>query len=280
MMKKIFSFILTITLLILLVGCGSKGSKTKEDDLYFDYTGIAEVTSIVYTDQDTFDLKEVFKVGNRMSSYNKKIGETTYDDIYFSIYEWGSSDVVTENDDAKINDDLTITRKRLSTVVVTADLKVDVDVSEEERYNRGLHVLTIFFGNDKTFGTWEAPNEYLDLWIENKIKDGETDAKKAVITLEFREDFSYTITITGGYWGDTGYDNKIESKTITGKLFGSCSAGAVRHDDDKQNDTESFTIGMNSYYYGEDDKYTLFTALDLYNKNTYYSIRFLPKEAN
>lgn len=281
-MKKLISFILTITLLFVLTSCGGKNKDNgKQGDLYFDYTGIAETTHIAYTSEETFDLKTVFKVGPKTSSYNdKKIGETTYDDIYFYIYKNFSSDVdVLETDDAKINPDGTITRKRLSTVVVYAALKEEPDVSEEDKYNGGMHILTLFFGNDKTFGTWEAENEYLDVWIQSKIDDGETDAKKATMTLEFRSDFTYTITITEGYFGTT-YDNKLSAKTITGKLYGLVSDGANRYDDGDHNYYD-FTIEMNSYYYMEEEKYSLFTGIKIdENSNTYHNYRFLPKESN
>ena len=277
-MKKIYGFIILIFCLI-LVGCGGK-NKEKKTELYFDDTGIAETTHIAYTKEASFDLKTVFKVGNKTSSYNeKKIGETTYDDIFFYIYEWGSEEYITENEDAKINSDGTVTRKKLSTVVIYAALKNEpTNITEDEKANGGMHILTLFFGNEKTFGTWEGDNTYLDLWIQNKIANGETDAKKATITLEFKEDYTYTITITGGYWGTSSYDYKISSKTIKGKLWGLSSAGAVRHDEDDTNGSYDFFLEMNSYNYGEEEKYTLFTGLKLNNgSNSWSNIRFLPK---
>ena len=279
-MKKIVSLFFIISLTFILFGCGKgekSGKKTKEAKLYFDYTGIAETTHIAFTKEETFDLKTVFKVGNKTSAYNEeKLGVTTYDDIFFYIYSWGSSDYIMENDDAIIDNNGIITRKRLSTVVIYAALKEEPDFTDDQKANGGMHILTLFFGNDQTFGTWEAPNDYLDSWIEDKINDGETDAKKATITFEFRSDFTYTLTITEGYWGNTSVDKKIEANTITGKLYGSSSNGAVRHDDNS-NDSYSFEIGMNKYSLFYDETYTLFTGYSLISGA---NLRFLPKENN
>lgn len=270
-MRRILSIILSITLSFFLFSC-KKETKEKENKLYFDYTGIAETTSIAFTKEESFDLKTVFKVGNKTSSYNeKKLGVTTYDDIYFYMYEWGSNDEPKENDDAKISSDGIITRKRLCTVVVYAALKEEPNISDDEKANGSMHVLTLFFGNDKTFGLWEAPNDYLDIWL----KDGE---KKASITLEFKEDFSYIINISEGYFSSS-LMVKLNSKTITGKLYGWCSSGAVRHDDnDNSNNSYDFKMEMNDYGLSYDLEYTLFTGLNLKEEsNTYYNVRFLPK---
>ncbi len=281
-MKKICSLVFALAFIFLLVGCNDTTTKKKDNKLYFDWTGIAETTHIAYTNQDTFDLKTVFKVGNKTSSYGeKKIGETTYDDIFYYIYSWGSSEYLSENDDAKIDSDGIVTKKRLSTVVIYAALKeVPTDISENEKANEGMHILTLFFGNDKTFGTWEAPNDYLDVWIQDKIDNGETDAKKATITFEFRNDFSYTLTVTSGYWGTNSTDLKLRDDVITGKLYGSSSSGAVRRDDKERNDY-SFSIEMNKYGMSYDEVYTLFTGYRFdYNSNSWNTVRFIPKESS
>lgn len=277
-MKKIIS-IIALALCIVLFGCGKNNNSSKKDDLYFDYTGIAETTHIAYTKENTFDLKTVFKVGNRISSYNeKKIGETTYDDIRFYLYlSYEQSEFPTENEDVSISSDGIVTRKRLCTAVIYAGLKEEPDVSEEEKYNGGMHVLTLFFGNEKTFGTWEAENGYLDSWINHQKENGDPNAKKGTMTLEFREDFTYTITLTEGYWGTMSIDDKIPSKVITGKLQGLCSDGARRYDDGGK--SYPFEIIMNSYHYNEEEKYTLFTGINLDDSNSYFTYRFLPKES-
>ena len=284
-MKKVMSFFFIITFILILTSCG-KGNKdkTKGEKLYFDCTGIAEVSHIAYTSEDTFDLKTIFKVGNRISMYgDKKIGVTTYDDIMFYIYEsYGQSEYQTENDEVKINDDGTVTRKKLCTAVIYAKLKDESEIDPEELDNSSMHILTLFFGNEQTFGTWEAENGYLDIWIEDKIANGETDAKKGTMTLVFNSDFTYTLTVTKGYWGTTSYDGNIEKdEVITGRLVGLCSSGALRYDDNQDDIRYDFIMEMNKYHYGEEEKYTLFTG---YTSNpesrTWSTYRFLPKEAN
>ena len=282
MLKKTLSIVMTFFFIIVLFGCGKKGSKQKEDKLYFDYTGIAEVTNIAYTKEDSFDLKTVFKVGDRISSYNeKKLGTTTYDDVMFYIYEsYGQDEFKTEDENIKINSDGTVTRKKLCTAVIYAKLKVEpTDISEDEKSNENMHILTLFFGNDKTFGTWEAENDYLDIWIEDKKAKGETDAKKGTMTLVFNSDFTYTLTVTKGYWGTSSVDENIEKdEVITGRLVGLCSDGAKRYDDNQDDLRYDFVLEMNSYHYGEEEKYTLFTG---YSNNpssrTYRNYRFLAK---
>ncbi len=275
-MKKILSMVFMFSLAFILFGCGSGNKKTKEDELYFDYTGIAETTHIAFTSEETFDLKTIFKVGDRRSAYDKKIGVTTYDDVLFYI---DSTDFITENSDAKIDDSGIVTKKQLSTVVIYAKLKDESGIKEEDKANGGMHILTLFFGNDKTFGIWEAPNDYLDLWIEDKIENGETDAKKATMVFEFRSDFSYTLTVTEGYWGTSSINNKISSNVITGKLYGSSSSGAVRHDDTEGFSSYDFELVMNDYGLAYDMEYTLFTGYSFDdNPNTWSTVRFLPKE--
>ena len=273
-MKKIFNIILFLSLTIILFGCGSeKGVKTKESKLYFDWTGIAETTHIAYTKDLTFDLKTVFKVGNKTSSYNdKKIGVTTYDDIFYYIYEWGSSEeYLSENEDCKISSDGIVTRKRLSTVVIYAALKEEpANISEDEKANGGMHILTLFFGNDKTFGEWVGDNQYLESWLE----PGE---KLATMTFKFNEDFTYSLTITEGIWSTGSTTKTLENKVITGKLFGSSSAGAVRHDDVEGYTSYDFRIEENDYGLSYDSTYTLFTGYSFENNNSWNTIRFLPK---
>ena len=143
-----------------------------------------------------------------------------------------------------------------------------------------MHVLTLFFGNEKTFGTWEAENSYLDIWIESKIAEGETDAKKGTMTLVFNSDFTYTLTVTKGYWGTSSYDENIPNdEVITGKLVGLCSDGARRYDDNQSDIRYEFIMEMNSYYYQEEEKYTLFTGYTSDpSSRSWRNYRFLPKE--
>ena len=285
-MKKVLSVFLLLCLSIFLVGCGkntgTNKDKTKKSELYFDWTGIAETTHIAFTAEETFDLKTVFKVGDKISAYNKKLGTTTYDDIHFYIYEsYGQMVYPTEDDNIKISSDGIVTRKKLCTAVIYAGLKEDVyNISDDDKANENMHVLTLYFGNDKTFGTWEAENSYLDIWIQNKIENGETDAKKGTMTLVLNSDFTYTLTVTKGYWGTSSIDEKLEKdEVITGKLVGLCSSGAMRYDDNQSEIRYDFVFEMNSYYYGEEEKYTLFTG---YTSNpesrTWSTYRFLPKE--
>ena len=70
-MKKEFTLFFLFSLAFILVGCKSK-NKGKDDELYFDDTGIAEVTHIVFTTESSCELKDVFKVGDKRSSYNDK----------------------------------------------------------------------------------------------------------------------------------------------------------------------------------------------------------------
>ena len=277
-MKK-FIFIIVALLSLILVGCGKKSEKSTSDKLYFDYTGIAEVKNIAYTKESSFDLKTIFKVGTKTSALNnKKLGETTYDDIYYYIYDYtNSNNDTTENDDVKINSNGIVERKRLCTVVIYAALKNEVNFTEDDKANGSMHVLTLFFGNEKTFGTWVADNPYLDIWIENKKNNGETNAKKATITLVFKEDFTYTITITDGYYGTSSTEFKIKSQTITGHLYGSISSGAERLDDETD-EYQNFKIEMNKYSLIDDEEYTLFTSFYLTeNSSIGTTVRFLPQ---
>ena len=283
-MKKITSIFFIFVFIFILASCGKKNEKTKEEKLYFDCTGIAEVSHIAYTSEDTFDLKTIFKVGDRLSMYNdRKIGVTTYDDIMFYIYEsYGQTEYQTENDEVKINSDGTVTRKKLCTAVIYAKLKDESGIDPEELDNSGMHVLTLFFGNEQTFGTWEAENTYLDIWIEDKIANGETDAKKGTMTLVFNSDFTYTLTVTKGYWGTSSIDENIEKdEVITGKLVGLCSSGALRYDDNQDEIRYDFIMEMNKYGMSYEETYTLFTG---YTSNpesrTWRNYRFLPKETN
>ena len=272
-MKKTLS-IFFLVLMLILVGCGSnKTTKGKEDKLYFDYTGIAETTHIAYRKDQTFDLKTVFKVGNKISSYNdKKSGVTTYDDIRFYLYEsYEQTEFPTENDEVIINNDGKVMCKKLCTAVIYAGLKEEpTNISEDEKANGSMHVLTLFFGNSETFGEWSGENDYLETWLE----PGE---KLATMTFKFNEDFTYTLTITEGIWSTGSHTKTLENQTITGKLMGLCSSGALRYDDESKKQY-SFTIEMNKYGFGEDEKYTLFTGYSFNNDNTYSTIRFLPKK--
>ena len=224
-MKKIYGFI-TLILCFILVGCGGK-KKDNKQELYFDDTGIAETTHIVFTTEASYELTDVFKVGTRRSAYNdKKIGETTYDDVVFYITDsFTTSERPQENDQAKI-EGTKLVKKELGSVTVYAALKND---NNPEEPNRGLHCITFTFSDKPVYGIWEAENDYLDIWIESHKKDGETDAKKATMTFELKEDLTFTYTITEGYWSDLGYDNKIEAQTITGYISWD-SAGLNRRD--------------------------------------------------
>lgn len=224
-MKKIYGFI-TIILCFILVGCGSK-KKDNKQELYFDDTGIAETTHIVFTTEASYELTDVFKVGTRRSAYNdKKIGETKYEDVIFYITtSFATSERPQESDEAKIEGTKLI-RKEYGTAVVYAALKDD---SNPEEPNRGLHCVSITFTDKSVYGTWEAENDYLDIWIESHKNDGETDAKKATMTFELKEDLTFTYTITEGYWSDLGYDSKVEAQTVTGTI-GWDSGGLNRRD--------------------------------------------------
>ena len=200
----------------------------------------------------------------------------------FYIYEsYGQMVYPTEDDNIKISSDGIVTRKKLCTAVIYAGLKEDVyNISDDDKANENMHVLTLYFGNDKTFGTWEAENTYLDLWIQDKIENGETDAKKGTMTLVLNSDFTYNLTVTKGYWGTSSIDEKLEKdEVITGKLVGLCSSGAMRYDDNQSEIRYSFTLEMNKYGSSEEEKYTLFTGYTANPESrTWSTYRFLPKE--
>ena len=100
------------------------------------------------------------------------------------------------------------------------------------------------------------------------------------MTLVLNSDFTYTLTVTKGYWGTSSIDEKLEKdEVITGKLVGLCSSGAMRYDDNQSEIRYDFVFEMNSYYYGEEEKYTLFTGYTANPESrTWSTYRFLPKE--
>lgn len=224
-MKKIVTLFFLLSLSLILVGCGSK-NKSKDDELYFDDTGIAEVTHIVFTTESSYELKDVFKVGTRRSAYNdKKIGETTYEDVIFYITDsFDTTERPQESDEAKIEGSKLV-RKKYGTLTVYAALKEDTT----EEPNRGLHCVAITFSEKPVYGTYEVENDYLDSWIESHKEEGELDAKKATMTFTLKEDLTFTFIITEGYFGTSGYNYKVEAQTITGSI-GWYSAGLYRRD--------------------------------------------------
>ncbi|MCR5461673.1 MAG: hypothetical protein K6E87_01265 [bacterium] len=269
-MKKAFILFSFLFLTIFFTGC-SKNKKEDKDELYFDYMGISEVSHIAYTSESSFDLKTIFKVGDRRSGYNnKKIGTTTYDDVLYYIYEsYSQTEYKNEDENIKINNDGTVLRKKLCTAVIYAKLKEEPkDLSEDDKANGGMHVLTLYFTNEQTFGNWYGENNYLESWL----KDGE---KLATMTFKLNEDFSYTLTVTEGMWSTGTFTGKISSQIITGHLYGSCSSGAVR-DDDNSSINYDISFEMNKYSFGEEEKYTLFTQYS-FEENIYSTIRFLTK---
>ena len=269
-MKKVFTLFFLFSLAFILVGCGSKKNK-KDDELYFDDTGIAEVTHIVFTTESSYELKDVFKVGTRRSAYNdKKIGETTYEDVIFYITDsFITSERPQESEEAKI-EGTSLVRKKYGTVTVYAALKND---DKEEEPNRGLHCVIFTFSEKSVYGIWEAENDYLDSWINSHIEEGEKDAKKATMTFELKEDLTYTLTITEGYFGTSGYNYKLSAQTVTGYV-GWNSGGLDRRD----NGDEYGHISL--YFTEDDDKFVLATGYrETPGSNTYKTEYFYLKEA-
>ena len=267
-MKKIMTLFFIITICFLFSACGNDSNKTKEEKLYFDDTGIAEVSHIAYTSEDTFDLKTIFKVGDRLSMYNdRKIGVTTYDDIFFYLYEWGSStEYPLENDYATISSDGIITRKQKCTVTVYAELK---DNSTEPEANRGLHCVTFIFWDDTIYDLYEAENSYLEIWL----KEGEN---LSTITFKLEPDLTYKIKVGKGIFSSGSKTYHFDSDyEITGYI-GWNSAGLSRNDEGYK---YHFGIEFTDIHYLSGVKYGISTYfIEDKESNTGNSIWFYPKE--
>ena len=108
----------------------------------------------------------------------------------------------------------------------------------------------------------------MDIWIESHKSEGETDAKKATMTFELKEDLTFTYTITEGYWSDLGYDNKIDAQTVTGTI-GWDSAGLNRRDTGGEYYTNF------EFFTDSDGKLVLQTGFrKSLDSNTYKSVNF------
>ena len=248
-MKNKFILIMLFIFSIILISCGNSKKDDKEDNK-FNELGFYFKEDLIFTKDDSIDLKDYIVVGDRINENGKSIGKTTYDNLSYEVDSFSTNTLSVDSSGI-------VTKNNLGNGSIYINLK-----ENEDSYS--FYSIIVMFGNDDTFSTWYGYNEYLDLWARN---NNET---KGTIKLEFNSDFTFKLTLTEGKFGFiNGVTKDIEDGVIEGKITSSSG-------DLYLNNNYNMPFKTTIYYEYSKETYSIITNINV--NDSYYEVILFQEE--